>query len=143
MQETDMTIFFRQLSDIQLKASKEDSFIHLINKSLYESEELKDANRKAWQKWWLEYHSRLQREESSSEARKSNMDATNPKYVLRNYMAQEAIDLAEKGDFSLIDQLQEMLKKPYDEQPENQKYFAKRPDWAKDKVGCSMLSCSS
>ena len=143
LQETDMTIFFRQLSDIQLKATSEDSFIHLINESLYNREELKDENRKVWQKWWIQYHNRLQREETSSKARKANMDGTNPKYVLRNYMAQEAIDLAEKGDYALIDRFQEMLKKPYEEQPENEKYFAKRPDWAKDKVGCSMLSCSS
>ena len=71
------------------------------------------------------------------------MNATNPKYVLRNYMAQLAIDAAEKGDFSLIDELYQVLKKPYDNQPEYEKWFAKRPEWARDKVGCSMLSCSS
>ena len=71
------------------------------------------------------------------------MNQTNPKYVLRNYMAQLAIEAADKGDYSIIDELDQMLKKPYDEQPEMEKWFAKRPDWAKDKVGCSMLSCSS
>ena len=65
------------------------------------------------------------------------------KYVLRNYMAQLAIDKAETGDASLIDELYQMFKRPYDEQPENEKWFAKRPDWARNKVGCSMLSCSS
>jgi len=58
-------------------------------------------------------------------------------------MAQLAIDNANTGDYKLIDQLFQMLKKPYDEQPEYQKWFVKRPDWARDKVGCSMLSCSS
>ena len=75
--------------------------------------------------------------------RKEKMDLINPKYVLRNYMAQLAIDAADKGDYGLIDELYIMLKKPYSEQPEYHKWFAKRPDWARDKVGCSMLSCSS
>ena len=75
--------------------------------------------------------------------RKLKMNKLNPKYVLRNYMAQLAIEAAEKEDYSFINELHELLKHPYDEQPENEKWFAKRPDWARNKVGCSMLSCSS
>ena len=71
------------------------------------------------------------------------MNRTNPKYVLRNYMAQMAIDAADKGDYGVVDELFNLLLKPYDEQPESEKWFALRPDWAKTKVGCSMLSCSS
>ncbi len=58
-------------------------------------------------------------------------------------MAQLAIDAADKEDYSLVDELFQLLKNPYDEQPEFEKWFAKRPDWARTKVGCSMLSCSS
>ena len=54
-----------------------------------------------------------------------------------------AIDAADQGDYSLIDELYNVLKKPYNEQPEYEKWFAKRPDCARSKVGCSMLSCSS
>jgi uncharacterized protein YdiU (UPF0061 family) len=71
------------------------------------------------------------------------MNGVNPKYVLRNYMAQLAIDKATAGDVGLIDEFYQLLKRPYDEQPDSEKWFAKRPDWARNKVGCSMLSCSS
>ena len=71
------------------------------------------------------------------------MDSVNPKYVLRNYMAQLAIDDANKGDFNLLDELFSLLKTPYDELTDMERWFVKRPEWARHKVGCSMLSCSS
>ena len=71
------------------------------------------------------------------------MNAVNPKYVLRNYMAQLAIERAEQGDASLVEELLDLLRFPYAEQASKDHYYALRPDWARTKVGCSQLSCSS
>jgi uncharacterized protein YdiU (UPF0061 family) len=72
------------------------------------------------------------------------MNSINPKYVLRNWMVQLAIEKAENKDYELLNELFELIKLPYDEQFDfESKWYQKRPDWAKNKVGCSMLSCSS
>ena len=89
------------------------------------------------------YANQIKSENKDSAERVRAMNKINPKYVLRNYMAQLAIDKADEGDYSLVDELYELLKSPYDEQKDMGKWFAKRPDWAKNRVGCSMLSCSS
>ncbi|MBG7631317.1 MAG: hypothetical protein IZT56_12920, partial [Bacteroidetes bacterium] len=78
------------------------------------------------------------REHLCSEA----MNKVNPKYVLRNYMAQMVIDDAEKENYNLIHEFYDLLQNPYSEQENHQKWFAKRPEWARKKVGSSMLSCS-
>jgi uncharacterized protein YdiU (UPF0061 family) len=71
------------------------------------------------------------------------MNQANPKFVLRNYLSQQAIDAAEQGDASQIQRLLHVMKKPYDEQPEYEDLADKRPAWAENKAGCSALSCSS
>ncbi|PKH68009.1 YdiU family protein [Flavobacterium sp. ALD4] len=142
MTETDMTIFFRKLSQIEKGESVKDAF-ELIKESFYKMEEVVDKTNDSWMYWFTQYLNRLKQESISDTNRKVAMDKVNPKYVLRNYMSQLAIEAAEKEDYSLIEELYLLLKNPYQEQNKYQKWFAKRPDWAREKIGSSMLSCSS
>ena len=93
--------------------------------------------------WLMKYRRRLQSDSVPFAQKKELMNSVNPKYVLRNYLAQIAIDKAEAGDNSEIYELLDVLRHPYDEQPGKEKYAAKRPEWARNRPGCSMLSCSS
>lgn len=140
--ETDMTIFFRNLSSVH-KSDAADVVFKKIKEAFYNEKDLTESALNNWLTWLEHYKNRIEEETFTDTERKKQMNAVNPKYVLRNYMAQLCIDAADKGDYTLLNELFELLKNPYDEQPESQKWFAKRPDWARDKVGCSMLSCSS
>ena len=137
--ETDMTIFFRNLS----RFTDKEAGLELIKEAFYDFENISDEVLNSWSLWLKKYDERLQIERVSPRERKEKMNAVNPKYVLRNYMSQIAIDEADEGNYTLIDELFQLLKNPYDEQPEKEKWFTKRPEWARNKVGCSMLSCSS
>lgn len=140
--ETDMTIFFRNLSKVNRNHTGEE-FLEIIKDSFYFPDLVTGLIKNQWLSWYETYIERLGEEGLSDQERQIKMNLANPKYVLRNYMAQLAIDEADKGNYELIEELYQLLKKPYDEQPDQVKWFAKRPEWARNKVGCSMLSCSS
>ena len=118
----DYTIFFRTLSGGTLNAVRD-----LI------------INRPAFDAWAARYTARLKAESSDDSIRRARMIAVNPKYVLRNHLAQVAIEKAEKHkDFSEIDRLLRLLQHPFGEQPEFEAYAAPAPDWAKGiEVSCS------
>ncbi|MCL4114219.1 UNVERIFIED_CONTAM: hypothetical protein GTU68_065100, partial [Idotea baltica] len=141
LSETDMTIFFRSL--VNFNKDNATECLAVVADAFYKPEEIKEEIKNKWEVWFAKYAERLKLEFKSDSERTTFMNSVNPKYVLRNYMAQLAIEDAEKGNYKLIDELFQLLKKPYHEQPENEKWYAKRPDWARNKVGSSMLSCSS
>lgn len=98
----------------------------------------------AWIAAWLRrYIDRVQRDPVEPAVRQTRMRQANPKFVLRNYLAQQAIEAADRGDLSLIETLLEVMRYPYDEQPAHEALAGKRPEWARHKPGCSALSCSS
>lgn len=146
--ETDMTIFYRRLAEVDLQLAADGAGVidaHCLAEALYTEPPADYAEQ--LQQWLQRYRRRVledvQTDASRALDRVAQMQRTNPKYVLRNYLAQQAIDLAAEGDFSLVQRLLEVLQKPYDEQPEHQDLFARRPEWARHRAGCSMLSCSS
>ncbi|MFZ1705451.1 MAG: YdiU family protein [Saprospiraceae bacterium] len=135
--EMDMTLFYRALCDFN--PSDTSTFLQKLPHFSYA--ENFEPYVETWTDWLNDYRDCIS--DSTTEERVLNMKKVNPKYVLRNYMAQIAIEAAEKGDYSFIDELYTMLRHPYDDQPHYEHWFAKRPEWAKHKIGCSMLSCSS
>jgi uncharacterized protein YdiU (UPF0061 family) len=143
--EADMAIFFRQLSHlpaiVMAAENQEDVlFDELLTQSTYTDAPGTDLGLR---EWLHRYVLRLRQETASPEAIQESMLAANPKYVLRNYLAQQAIEAAEAGDLSKLDTLFEVLKTPFAEHPEHEELAAKRPEWAQDKPGCATLSCSS
>lgn len=144
--KTDMTIFFRLLAELDCSkeslARSDQELLAPLLEAYYEPEAMSAEDRKAISVWLRAYIQRVV-EEDAGPGRRERMNSVNPKFVLRNYIAQEAIDLAEQGDYSRVRELLDLLRRPYDEQPERQQYFAKRPAWAENRPGCSMLSCSS
>jgi serine/tyrosine/threonine adenylyltransferase len=151
--EIDMTIFYRLLANIDLDFAMPELALSLSDKELVDKihfsyyAQPNPEQHAAMATWLREYLQRIQKDVighgETNAKRRERMNKTNPKYVLRNYLAQQAINLAEQGDYSEVNKLLEIMRKPYDEQPEDHTYFAKRPEWAKHKAGCSMLSCSS
>jgi serine/tyrosine/threonine adenylyltransferase len=93
--------------------------------------------------WLARYAARVARQELDEDERAVRMNSINPLYVPRNYLVQQVIEATERGDRAALAELMDVLRAPYTEQPGKQRFAQKRPAWARDKAGCSMLSCSS
>ncbi len=120
----DYSIFFRTLCDFSEQNQRlRDQFL----------------DRQAFDNWAKKYVLRLQQQSCSAQQRRENMQAVNPKYILRNYMAQTAIEKAYEGDYSEVNLLLEILQSPFAEHPHAEKYAGLPPDWAE----MISVSCSS
>jgi uncharacterized protein YdiU (UPF0061 family) len=121
----DFTNTFRQLGTVSINDQQHplrDTFV----------------DRDSFDAWLVKYQQRLTSEDVDESERQQAMAKVNPKYVLRNYLAQQAIDKAEVGDYKKLEQLAEILSKPFEEQPEFEDYAKMPPDWGKRiSVSCS------
>jgi len=134
MQENhvDFTLFFRRLGGLRVDVTGADR--------AEADAPLRDLflDRPGFDAWAVLYRERLRQEGSDDAVRSAAMNRVNPKYILRNYLAQVAIEKAQNGDFSEVARLLAVLERPFDEQPENDSYAALPPDWASHlEVSCS------
>lgn len=141
--ETDMTLWYWHLAEVSRQAADAEERIRPLLPAFYRPEQLTEQFKARILSWLDRYCARLDQDNLQDQERKAVMQAVNPRYVLRNYLAQQAIDRAEEGDFAMVAELLEVLRNPYDEQPGKEHFAEKRPEWARNRPGCSMLSCSS
>ena len=144
--ETDMPILFRQLSRAVPQGASADP-LALVRAALYDERALDASLAARWQAWFARWQARWVQgaaQEGLPAARiVARMEAANPLYLPRNYLAQQAIDAAEQGDPAPLHALLRVLQRPYEAQPGCEVYAARRPEWARHRPGCSALSCSS
>jgi serine/tyrosine/threonine adenylyltransferase len=145
--ETDMTLFFRGLAKIPISSQHRElsdaALLEPLRSAYYRPGALSPEQEKRIAAWLRRYSTRVQQDSFEPAVRRRRMNQANPKFVLRNYLAQQAIDEAEGGDPSVLETLLEVLRHPCNERPKYEHFAAKRPEWARHKPGCSILSCSS
>jgi uncharacterized protein YdiU (UPF0061 family) len=123
----DFTQFFRLLSQLRVASNAGDAAVRDLFLDIV-----------AFDAWAERYRARLRQEGSVDIARRAAMDAVNPKYVLRNYLAQVAIEKAQNKDYTELHLLLSVLERPFDEQPEHARFAELPPDWASHlEVSCS------
>jgi uncharacterized protein YdiU (UPF0061 family) len=141
--EVDYTGFFRALGEVGDVLPDDDAAVLALLGDVFYDDARRVAHRAPLAAWMRRWHAAVTREGEGSASRRARMHAVNPRFVLRNYLAQQAIDAAAGGDTSLVHTLLDVMRRPYDDQPGNARFAERRPDWARYKPGCSRLSCSS
>lgn len=150
--KADFTNTWRALSKVNEYTSQTDLLkwgegLHLFDKKDIRKEKKDDeSSQDRWLAWLKKYQQRIESDKpkraNNEQERVKGMNSVNPVYILRNYIAQTAIERAEKGDYSEIKRLYELLSNPFTEQKGMEKYTSRPPVWASRKGVC-VNSCSS
>jgi uncharacterized protein YdiU (UPF0061 family) len=149
----DFTVLYRQLSSFDTPSPPSaagGAGAHLVLEALEEGgmeggcfyEPLREETRAQWLAWCESYVSRLQADGRDNAERRAEQRATSPKFVARNWMLVTAYEAAYEGDYSVIAELQELLRAPYEEQSAalSKKYYRKAPAWAREMPGVKFMS---
>ena len=137
--QPDMTIFYQLLGDLQLEVKNDEEILNHFRESFYSDPSQEEVG--LFCNWVETYVDRCKTNIISRPESIKRMKETNPRFILRNYLLHQSIEDLEKGDDELFKKLQQAIKEPYSNKFDE--FFAKRPLWANQKAGCSMLSCSS
>ncbi len=135
----DMTIFFQLLMDLTAQAKSKEDILEHFNPCFYA--ELSVAEKEQFYAFIKNYLERRSSNVITEDEAIKMMQAANPRFILRNYLLHQAIEELEKGETNLFEKLQQAMKEPYSKN--HDEFVTKRPSWAEEKAGCSMLSCSS
>ncbi|MFT3925747.1 MAG: YdiU family protein [Myxococcales bacterium] len=154
--EIDFTLFYRGLADVapaagsSISGASDEELLTPLREAFYQPDSSSSESATAKHElanWVRRYLARVAADGTPHAQRRARMNRVNPRFIFRNYLAQMAIDQAEAEPRTegptLVDELLEVLRHPYDEQPGREAFAAKRPEWARNRAGCSMLSCSS
>ena len=135
----DMAIFYQLLIDLPLELKNEQAILEHFKSSFYKENETEES--KTFSNFIKNYLVRIKTNTCTPSETMQRMKKNNPRFILRNYLLHQAIEELEKGDDTIFKKLQEAIKEPYTNKFDE--FFTKRPEWASQKAGCSMLSCSS
>ncbi len=139
--ETDFTLFFRLLATVPIDDTLDDrALIEPLRRAFYDETAFAPAHAGNLAAWLRRYIARVRQDTAPAQSRRERMDRVNAKYVLRNYLAQLAIDALANSDASVMERLMTVLQNPYDEQPAHDELAERRPEWARNRAGCSALS---
>lgn len=143
----DFTLLYRQLSSFDLPRAAEAGAV--VMAALEEDvpggcfyAPLREESRAHWTAWCESYAARLQADGRDNAERRAEQRATSPKFVPRNWMLVRAYEAAYDGDYSIIEELQQLLRSPYDEQTQDlsTKYYRRAPAWAQEMPGVKFMS---
>ena len=136
----DMTIFYQLLIEASSQFETEEAALEHFRESFYQQPSRIQAQ--DFQGLMNLYAARRRSNQHEEAATREQMRRVNPRFILRNYLLHQAIEELEKeGKDDLFRKLEEAIREPYSTRFDE--FLRKRPDWASQKAGCSMLSCSS